>query len=66
VLLEPGIHEYRISYRTDRQIRSFDTYDELFWNVTGTEWTFPIVRATAQVTLPDSARSAQLFSSPAG
>lgn len=53
VLLDPGPHTYELTYRTDRQIRFFDDHDELFWNVTGTEWAFPISRASATVTLPD-------------
>ncbi|MDR6756187.1 putative membrane protein YgcG [Mycoplana sp. BE70] len=53
VLLDPGPHTYELTYRTDRQIRFFDAHDELFWNVTGTEWAFPIRQASATVTLPD-------------
>ncbi len=57
VLIPPGVHSYRISYRTDRQLRQFDSYDELYWNVTGTEWLFPILKARAEVTLPADATS---------
>lgn len=68
VLLEPGFHEYRLTYETTRQIRLFDTHDELFWNVTGTEWAFPIYRATATVTLPEGVRAEELtvFTGPFG
>ncbi len=52
VTLRPGRHVYALTYRTSRQIRYFDTHDELFWNVTGTEWAFPIVAVSAAVTLP--------------
>lgn len=52
-LLDPGPHTYELTYRTDRQIRYFDTHDELFWNVTGTEWAFPIRLASATVMLPE-------------
>ena len=55
VLLQPGLHSYRISYRTDRQIRAFEDHDELYWNVTGTEWLFPIRMARAEVSLPGDA-----------
>jgi len=55
VLLEPGVYTYRIRYRTDRQIRRFDDHDELYWNVTGTEWMFPILKARAEVRLPGNA-----------
>ncbi len=55
VLLPLGEHRYVITYHTDRQIRFFDTHDELFWNVTGTDWVFPIDRATATVAAPEGA-----------
>lgn len=51
-LVEPGEHTYRISYETNRQIGFFATNDELFWNVTGNGWIFPIERASATVHLP--------------
>jgi len=52
VFLKPGFYEYRLSYLTTRQLGFFDDFDELYWNVTGTGWVFPINRATARVTLP--------------
>jgi len=68
VLLTPGFHEYRLTYETTRQIRFFDTHDELYWNVTGTEWAFPIRRASATVTLPQgvSAEALAYFTGPFG
>ncbi len=68
VLLDRGFHDYRLTYETSRQIRFFDTYDELFWNVTGTEWAFPIREASATVTLPDGVRAEELtvFTGPFG
>ncbi|MCZ6453557.1 MAG: DUF2207 domain-containing protein [Alphaproteobacteria bacterium] len=56
VLIPKGRHVYRITYRTDRQLGFFDDFDELFWNVTGNGWDFPIERARATVHLPDGAR----------
>ena len=50
--LEPGEHEYVLTYRTDRQMRFFDDHDEVYWNATGTEWLFPIDRATVTIRLP--------------
>jgi uncharacterized membrane protein YgcG len=50
--LPEGEHEYLLRYRTSRQLGHFDTIDELYWNVTGTGWAFPIDRAGARVTLP--------------
>ncbi len=55
VFLRPGEYVYTITYRTGRQIRYFDDHDELYWNVTGTGWLFPIDRAGATVTLPEGA-----------
>lgn len=51
--LSPGTYTYELRYRTGRQIRFLPEHEELFWNVTGNEWAFPILSATARVTLPD-------------
>ena len=51
----PGVHRYVIHYRTTRQLGFFDDHDELYWNVTGLGWAFPIERATATVYLPAAA-----------
>jgi uncharacterized membrane protein len=59
VLLDPGIYEYEITYTTDRQIGFFEDFDELYWNVTGTEWIFPIKRVRAVVHLPENAEIKQ-------
>ena len=48
-----GQHTYVIRYRTTRQIGFFADYDELYWNVTGTGWVFPIDVAEARITLPE-------------
>ncbi len=52
VFLEHGVYSYSFRYRTDRQLGFFDNHDELYWNVTGTDWAFPIDKAAARVTLP--------------
>ena len=51
-LLPPGEHTYTLSYRTDRQLGFFQDHDELYWNVTGNGWVFPIETASARVVLP--------------
>ncbi len=51
-LLPPGEHTYTLSYRTDRQLGFFQDHDELYWNVTGNGWVFPIETASASVALP--------------
>jgi hypothetical protein len=55
VLIPPGRHTYTIRYRTWRQIRSFPEHDELYWNVTGNFWDFPIRHARVNVRLPAAA-----------
>ena len=52
VMLDPGEHRYTIRYRTDRQLGYFDDHDELYWNVTGNGWAFPIDAVEARVFLP--------------
>ena len=52
VFLPPADYTYTIVYHTDRQIGFFDDHDELYWNVTGNGWDFPIDKAAARVFLP--------------
>lgn len=54
VTLSPGDYVYTIVYTTYRQIGYFKDHDELFWNVTGNGWKFPIKEASAEITLPQS------------
>lgn len=54
--VRPGRHTYTLTYRTDRQLGNFGSYDELYWNVTGNAWAFDIERARAIVHLPEGAR----------
>lgn len=56
VMLPPGEHVYVIRYRTSRQLSYRDGFDEIYWNVTGNGWTFPIEMAEARITLPALAR----------
>src|SRR5438270_1367513 len=55
--LPQGTHTYEFEYRTNRQLGFFADHDELYWNVTGNRWKFPIDVATATVVLPPNARS---------
>jgi uncharacterized membrane protein YgcG len=50
--LENGEHTYVVGYATTRQLGFFGTYDELYWNVTGNGWAFPIETAEARIRLP--------------
>ncbi|HEY6274544.1 MAG TPA: DUF2207 domain-containing protein [Terriglobales bacterium] len=54
--LPPGVHTYKFSYRTSRQLGFFKDHDQLYWNVTGLGWMFPIDLATATVVLPTEVR----------
>jgi len=47
---------YTIKYRTGRQLGFFKDFDELYWNVTGNGWEFPILQAAACVDLPAGAK----------
>jgi len=62
LLLEPGVHDYAISYETDRWIRFGDGGDRLYWNVTGNAWGFPIRSASAVVRMPELASTPTLES----
>jgi uncharacterized membrane protein YgcG len=68
VTLPTGEHEYVIRYRTTRQIGFFTDYDELYWNATGTGWTFAIDVAEARITLPEAVpfRQAAFYTGPQG
>jgi hypothetical protein len=67
VILPPGDYTYRLQYQT-RQLGFFKDFDELYWNVTGNGWAFPIEHASACVKLPKGAsvRSVDAYTGPAG
>ncbi len=50
-MLRPGTHTYTYRYRANRMLGFFDEHDELYWNVTGLEWAYPIDKASATVVL---------------
>ncbi len=47
-----GVHTYVISYKVSGALAYFSDHDELYWNVTGNEWTVPIASTTSQVVWP--------------
>ncbi len=51
-LLPHGVHSFEITYTMKRMIGFFGSYDELYWNVTGDKWKFPIEAARARIILP--------------
>ncbi|MDZ7790519.1 MAG: DUF2207 domain-containing protein [Xanthomonadales bacterium] len=58
--IEPGEHTYTLVYRTAWQVGFFEDFDELYWNVTGNAWGFPIEQASAVVKLPSGASPDEL------
>jgi hypothetical protein len=54
--LKPGEHTYSLTYVTNFHIRNHWSLDELYWNVTGNGWEFPIDKADATVILPIGTR----------
>lgn len=59
VYLETGIYTYTLKYKSWRQVRNFESNDELYWNATGNFWQFPIQEAVARVRLPEGTRIQQ-------
>ncbi|MEJ2273340.1 MAG: DUF2207 domain-containing protein [Woeseiaceae bacterium] len=49
--LDHGEHTYVFRYRVNRMLGFFENHDELYWNVTGNNWVFPIDAASATVHL---------------
>ncbi|MEO8161773.1 MAG: DUF2207 domain-containing protein [Arenimonas sp.] len=48
----PSDITYTIHYKTNRQLGFFPDHDELYWNVTGLGWAFPIDHILSTVQLP--------------
>ena len=59
VFLDQGEYTYTLTYVTNRQIGYFEGFDELYWNVTGNAWEFPIDRAECSIKLPPGAEAIQ-------
>lgn len=55
VFLPVGEYEYTIVYQSYGHIGFFDDFDELYWNVTGNNWIFPIEQVSASIILPGNA-----------
>ncbi len=69
-MLPPGTYTYDLAYETNRQLGFFKDHDELYWNVTGNGWDFPIDSASATVHLPQGAsrdiRETDAYTGPQG
>ena len=44
-IIPRGLHTFLIKYRIERHIGFFEDHDELYWNVTGKDFTFPVLEA---------------------
>ncbi len=68
--LPSGIHTYIFRYRASRMLGFFEDHDELYWNVTGLEWAFPIDKASATVVLKfegnPAIKNSDAFTGPQG
>ncbi|PVZ87093.1 DUF2207 domain-containing protein [Serratia sp. S1B] len=51
-LLSPGIYNYQIQYQVSNHFSRFPDWDELYWNVTGNGWAYPIDSASFHLELP--------------
>ncbi len=52
VYLNQGFYTYRIKYETNRQMGFYKDHDELYWNVNGNYWSFPVKTIECNVYLP--------------
>ena len=51
-IISRGLHTFLIRYRVERHIGFFEDHDELYWNVTGKDFSFPVLEASCRVALP--------------
>lgn len=52
-----GLHTYELKYKTNRQLGYFVDHDELYYNITGNGWTFPINKVRSIIHLPSGVAS---------
>lgn len=52
VILPKGIYQYEIHYKTTYQLNNLENADELYYNITGNGWQFPIDHASTEIILP--------------
>jgi uncharacterized membrane protein len=46
-----GTNTYKISYKMNNVIANYDGYQELFWNINGTQWQQPIAALSAKISV---------------
>ena len=49
-----GLNQYKITYQVKGVIKKFKDRDELYWQITGTEWEVPTEQASATIVLPEN------------
>ena len=49
---------YVITYTSNNVVRFFDTHDEWYWNVNGTQWQQPVSLLTARIHIPNNLATA--------
>jgi uncharacterized membrane protein YgcG len=55
-LLEDGVYEYVITYKTKYQLKFHETKTELYWNVNGNGWVFTADSVLSRVTFPSGSK----------
>ncbi|MDR0291294.1 MAG: DUF2207 domain-containing protein [Elusimicrobium sp.] len=69
-LIPTGINTYTLKYSATNAAGFFKDYDEIYWNVTGNDWDFPIRAAAFTLKLPPGAEvikdKISFYSGPAG
>ena len=68
--IDHGVHTYHFRYRASRMLGFFEDHDELYWNVTGFDWAFPIDHGSATVRfdfpLPAGEIATEAYTGPYG
>ena len=59
VFLNEGEYTYTITYSISGQIRFFEAYDEIYWNVNGFDWSLSFAEVSSQITLPKGGKILQ-------
>lgn len=49
-----GRHTYVLRYTAQAAVNFFSDHDELYWNVTGTDWDAPVTNITSTIRLPST------------
>ncbi len=55
-LLEDGLYEYVITYKTKYQLKFHENKTELYWNVNGNGWIFTADTVQCQITFPKGSK----------